>query len=464
MTFLTVAELGRAYRSGGVSPVDVVEACLEAIQAFEPDLNAWITVLADSARDAARSAEVELTRGTDRGPLHGIPVAVKDNMDLAGTPTTGGSRKTSRAVARRDADVVARLRHAGAIVVGKTNLLEFAYGAVHPDRGQCNNPWNVQRTSGGSSSGSAAAVAAGLVPLALGTDTGGSIRIPASYCGIVGLKPTYGRVSCEGVIPLSWSLDHVGPMARTVADVSLALAVLDGRGSQTGQVSDRIDLRGLRVGVCPDHDGPDLLPEVREAFERALGAFTGAGAARTEVSLPALADCDSALLAVIAPEASLVHEQAMRTRPGDFAPTTREQLEVGARLTAVDYLRAQRWRSTLREQFAAAFERCDVIASPTVAWGAPREDPPMGDSRGEIEARRTAPYNLAGLPAVTIPCGTDSDGLPLGLQLAAATGADQRLLAIAEAAESALGWDPTALAQAPDGVVARAARERRRCG
>lgn len=464
MRFLSVVELGRAYRAGELSPVDAVEACLDGIQASEADLNAWITVLADSARAAARSAESELTRGTDRGPLHGIPVAVKDNMDVAGTSTTAGSRQTPRPAAQRDADVVARLRQAGAIVVGKTNLLEFAYGAVHPDRGQCNNPWNVHRTSGGSSSGSAAAVAAGLVPLALGTDTGGSIRIPASYCGIVGLKPTYGRVSCAGVFPLSWSLDHVGPMARTVADVSLALAVLDGREPRSVQAPDRIELRGLRIGICPEHDGPDLLPEVRMALEHAVRTLTDAGAVLTEVSVPAFADCDSALLSLIAPEASLVHEEGMRARPGDFAPTTRDQLEAGARIAAVDYLRTQRWRSTLRGQFAAAFERCDVIASPTVAWGAPREDPPMGDSQGAVEARRTAPYNLAGLPAVTIPCGTDRDGLPLGLQLAAAVGADPRLLAVTGAVESALGWDPTALAQAPDGVVARGAVERRPCG
>jgi aspartyl-tRNA(Asn)/glutamyl-tRNA(Gln) amidotransferase subunit A len=284
----TVAELGAAYRSGDLSPVDVVERCLRRIEERDEEINAWITVLGDRAVAAAREAERMLGAGEDRGALHGIPVALKDNVDTAGIETTCASRILRGNVPAEDADVAMRLREAGAILRGKTNLLEFAYGIVHPDFGQCNNPLDSGRTSGGSSSGSCAAVADGMVPLAVGTDTGGSIRVPAAYCGVAGLKPTYDLVSRRGVFPLSWSLDHVGPIARSAADAALLLRAM--AGDRLGGTGDRpASLDGVRVGVVREHLGDDLRPGVRAAFHRALGDLERAGASVSEASVPSLA-------------------------------------------------------------------------------------------------------------------------------------------------------------------------------
>jgi aspartyl-tRNA(Asn)/glutamyl-tRNA(Gln) amidotransferase subunit A len=339
---------------------------------------------------------------------------------------------------------VRRLREAGAIVLGKTNLLEFAYGIVHPDYGQCNNPWNLERTSGGSSSGSVAAVAAGMAYGALGTDTGGSIRIPAAYCGVVGLKPTYDRISREGVFPLSESLDHVGPIGRTIADVRLLLEVLDGAGQAGARDvgATTIDLKGARVGIVQEHLGDDLRSGVMAAFERATRILSDAGARLSEVSVPSLAGADEALMDVIAPEATLVHDAWLRSRPGDYAPLTRHQLELGARTSAMSYLRGQRCRETLRSEFNTMLGRVDVLISPAVAWVAPKEDPAVAGEEGAIEARRSGPYNLCGLPAVSVPCGLAEDGLPAGLQIASGWMNDFDLLDFAAAFEERSGWQP----------------------
>jgi aspartyl-tRNA(Asn)/glutamyl-tRNA(Gln) amidotransferase subunit A len=430
----TVAELGVAYRSGDVSPVDVVERSLERIRERDGEINAWITVLGERAVAAAREAEGALAGGRDLGPLHGIPVALKDNVATAGVETTCASRIRRGFVPVADADVVTRLREAGAIVLGKTNLLEFAYGIVHPDFGQCNNPLDTGRTSGGSSSGSCAAVADGMVPLAVGTDTGGSIRVPAAYCGVVGLKPTYDLVSRRGVFPLSWSLDHVGPIARTGADAALLLRAMAGeRLPAAGAPAP--GLRGLRVGVPDEHLGADVRPRVRAAFDRALADLERAGALVAGVSVPSLALADDALFPIFGPEAAAVHEEWMRTRPQDYAPMTRTQLELGLLVPATDYVRAQRFRSLLRSEFDRAFAAVDVVVAPTVAWVAPAEDPAIAGDDGAVEARRTGPYNLTGHPAVTVPCGPAEDGLPAGLQFAGPSMTDRRLLAVAAAYE-----------------------------
>jgi len=445
VAFSDILSIGAAYRRRELSPVDVVESCLDRIARCDHRLNAWITVLGEQALVDAKNAERALGRRDDRGPLHGVPVAVKDNIDVIGVPTTCASRLLAeQAPATTDAPAVRRLRAAGAILLGKTNLLEFAYGIVHPDFGQCNNPWNLERTSGGSSSGSVAAVAAGMAYGALGTDTGGSIRIPAAYCGVVGLKPTYDRISRDGVFPLSASLDHVGPIGRTVSDVALILDVLDGFGQSGAQIrrTKKIDLSGRRVGIVQQHLGADLRPGVRAAFERAKVIISDAGAQLREVTVPSLPDADEALMDVIAPEATLVHEEWLRTRPGDYAPLTRDQLELGTRTPALSYLRGQRYRERLRSEFSTVLDQVEVVISPAVAWVAPREDPAVAGEEGAIEARRSGPYNLSGLPAVTVPCGLAEDGLPVGLQIASGWMKDGELLDFAAAFEERSGWQP----------------------
>ncbi len=444
VTLSDIQTVGAAYRRAELSPVEVVQACLDRINRCDGRLNAWITVLGEQALAEAKNAEHDLSRGEDRGPLHGIPIAVKDNFDSADIRTTCASAILRNNTPAKDAAALHVLREAGAVLLGKTNLLEFAYGIVHPAYGQCNNPWNLERTSGGSSSGSVAAVAAGMAYGSLGTDTGGSIRIPAAYCGVAGLKPTYERISRDGVFPLSWSLDHVGPIGRTVADVTLLLKVLDrasGRDRRPNH-SKATGLAGTRVGIVVQHLGDDLRPGVRAAFERATALLADAGAQLSEVQIPSLPFADQALLAVIAPEATSVHEHWLRTRPHDYAPLTRTQLELGALAPALDYVRGQRYRRKLMSEFASVFGRVDVVISPTVAWVAPREDPAVAGDEGTIEARRTGPYNLAGLPAVSVPCGAGEDDLPVGLQIAGPWFKDFEVLDVAAAFEARSGWRP----------------------
>jgi len=455
--FLGIRELGRLYRSGKVSPVEVVEALLGRIERHEPKLNAWITVLREEALTEARRIERDFQSGWDLGPLHGIPVGLKDNIDTAGIRTTCASRILAENVPSRDATVVKKLREAGAIILGKNNLLEFAYGIVHPDYGQSNNPWDPGRTAGGSSSGGTASVAAGQVYAAIGTDTGGSIRIPASYCSIVGMKPTYGLVSRRGVFPLSWSLDHVGPLARTVEDAAVVLSVIAGRDPAEPTTIDGVDLhpeglddvslQGLRVGVM-QHTGDDLRPGVRKRFEEAVELFTKEGAAVSDVTIPTLPYCDQLLMPLIAPEATSIHEPWLRTRPEDYAPMTRTQLELGAMLPAVDFVRAQRVRRRLIAEFQEVFKEVDVLLNPTVAWVAPKEDPAVAGDEGVVEARRTSPHNITGVPAVTVPCGFAEDDLPAGLQIAGPWRADRLVLQVARAYERLGVWK----VQVPRGV------------
>ncbi len=453
LCFLSIRELGAKYRAREASPAEAVRIIFDRIDRFEKPLNSWISVRREEALTEARAAEKELRAGQDRGPLHGVPVSVKDNMDTAGLQTTCASRILRNRVPSRDATVVRRLRHAGAVLLGKTNLLEFAYGIVHPDYGQCNNPWDPSRTAGGSSSGAASSVAAGMGYAALGTDTGGSIRIPASYCGIVGYKPTYGLVSRAGVFPLSWSLDHVGPLTRTVEDTATVLQEIAGSDPDdptavNGPIPDprkviEGTLRGARVGVIKELMGDDLRPGVRAAFERALRVFRTGGTTVWEVSVPSILYSDQALLPVIGPEATAVHESWLRTRPEDYAPMTRAQLELGAMYAATDYVRAQRFRSKLMAECETALEQVEVLIAPTVAWVAPKEDPAVAGQEGVIEARRTAPFNLTGMPAITVPCGTAEDELPIGLQIAGRWLEDERVLQVAYAFERAAEWTVT---------------------
>lgn len=430
---LSIAEVGRRFRSGELSPVELTELTLQRIEALNPRLNAFITVTRSKALEGAQRAEQELRSGLDRGPLHGIPIALKDLIETAGIRTTCGSKILRDHIPQQNALLVRHLEAAGAVLVGKTNLLEFAYGIVHPEYGQTNNPWNPLRTSGGSSGGSAAAVATGLCFAAVGTDTGGSIRIPASYCGVAGLKPTYGRVSLEGVFPLSWSLDHAGPLARSSEDARLLLEGMLGEPLPAVEV----ELGQLRFGVI-QRQGPEVEPEVLEVFDAACRRLEAAGAEVQEVRIADLELADTALLNVLLPEASLVHQRWIAERPEDYAPFTRIQIELGFTLSAMAHLRAQQFRRHLTRQFLQALHRVDVLISPSVAWVAPQEDPVVAGQAGSAEGRRSAPHNLTGLPALSINAGFGAQGLPVGLQVIGRPQAEAFVLGVGTALERLL--------------------------
>jgi 2-dehydropantoate 2-reductase len=388
-------------------------AAYARLQESAPALNAVIAELGPSERAAA-------------GPLLGVSVAVKDNIDVHGTVTTNASTVGVPPPASRDAPVVARLRDAAAEILCKANLLEYAAGSVNPAFGMTYNPLDPGRTSGGSSSGSAALVAAGVCDHALGTDTGGSIRIPAAYCGIVGLKPTYGLVPVDGVCPLSATCDHVGTLTRTVEQAAVLLGVLAGRRFELGPVS------GLRVGVLRRQlDDPDLMPGVRDRVTDAIEVLGAAGFDIVEIDVPELDLVGEALGAIVLREAWEVHRDLYAREADGYGPGTRALLELGAEVTEEAYRRGLADRDQVAAAFARAFDDVDVLAGPTVAYPAPPEDPPFGTPEGELEGRYTGPYNLAGVPAVSLPCGAVEGNLPAGLQLAAAVHREELLLSAA---------------------------------
>jgi len=435
LLFSSIAELGARYRDGSVSPVEVTRQTLDRIAEIDPVLNSFITVLQTESVAQAESAARELKAGRDRGPLHGVPIAIKDLIDIADVPTTFASRAGSPRMAAADARLVQNLKQAGAVILGKTNLLEYAYGAVHPDFGQTNNPWDAKRTSGGSSGGSAAAVGAGLAFAAVGTDTGGSIRIPASYCGVVGLKPTYETVSLEGVQALSPSLDHAGPLARSCADAALLL------GGMTGETFDSSPrpLSGLRVGIM-HHPGAErfLEPEITALFDQVIHILRRAGAHLEAVELELMPHASDAVVKIIEPEASLIHRDLLRTDSQGFSAITRAQIEAGCDTTAVEYLEALQVQAKLRAGYRRLFDRVDAIISPSVPWVAPAEDPPIGGESGAGEMLYSGVYNLVGLPALSIPCGLTEDELPGGLQIVTPWNTDALALSIGAALEQRL--------------------------
>jgi aspartyl-tRNA(Asn)/glutamyl-tRNA(Gln) amidotransferase subunit A len=433
--YASVSELAAAYRSGRVTPLDVVSASLARAEALEPQLNATRHLMRDAALEAADAATRELREGRDRGPLHGVPVAIKDLIDVAGAPTTYASRAVDPRHPATDAALVRRLREAGAAIVAKTNLLEFAYGVAHPDIGQTCNPWDTSRTSGGSSGGSAALVSAGVAPLAVGTDTGGSIRIPASYCGIVGLKPSFDLAPTQGVFPLSWSLDHAGPLARSARDAAALLAAMSGRDMPLASVS----LAGLRIGVVGVHmDSPYVSAGVRDVLQVGMERLAQAGAILTPVEIPEAEEANRALISILLPEASLIHERIVAARPQGYASGTRAQIEAGFSTLAVDYVRAQRLRARLRDCVQALFADVDVLLSPATPFVAPREDPLIEGDDGGPELLSSGLGNMTGHPALSLPFGL-SEGLPVGGQLMAAAGEDAFLLSVAAAMEALLG-------------------------
>jgi aspartyl-tRNA(Asn)/glutamyl-tRNA(Gln) amidotransferase subunit A len=426
---LSLTEAARAVRARELSPVELTASVLARVAAVEGRLGAYVTVAADAARAAAVRAEREISDSGPRGPLHGIPMALKDLIDAEGLPTTASSRVRAEHVAERDSGVAERLRAAGAVLLGKTHTHEFAYGLITP---QTNNAWDHGRVAGGSSGGSAVAVAAGGATFAIGTDTGGSVRVPAALNGVVGLKPTYGLVPRTGVTSLSWSLDHVGPLTRTVRDAELVLSAIAGHdprdpASVPGPVPDRFaggDLRGLRVGVPRNHYFDRVVPEVEESVRGAIERLAELGAELVDVEIPMARHIQAVQWGLMVPEATAYHESALRATPDLYAADVRVLLEAGALTSAGDYLRAQRARTMMRDAWARMLDGVDVLAAPTVPMTAAetgRETVEWADgtteSVSDAYVRLCAPANITGVPALTLPVGHDRAGLPIGMQL-----------------------------------------------
>ncbi|MCC4314026.1 amidase [Streptomyces malaysiensis] len=428
---LTLTAAADAIRAGRLSPVELVDSVLERVERLEPHLNAYATVTAERARLTAREAADDVAAGRLRGPLHGIPMGLKDLIDVAGVATAAGSRVRADHRAQADSAVAARLGASGAILAGKTHTHEFAYGLITP---QTHNAWDTGRVAGGSSGGSAVAVAAGTATFALGTDTGGSIRVPAALNGVVGLKPTYGLVPRHGVTSLSWSLDHVGPLTRTVEDQALVLAVLAGHdprdpASLAGRARDYRpgageDLTGLRVGVPRNYYFERVDAEVEAAVRRAIDGLEALGARLVEVEIPMTRYIQATHWGLMVPEATAYHERTLRAAPELYQTDVRTLLEAGELMPAGDYLRAQRSRTLMRREWARMLQDVDLIAAPTVPATAVKADEevitwPDGTVEAVSEAyvRLSAPANVTGVPSLSIPVGHDTAGLPIGMQL-----------------------------------------------
>jgi aspartyl-tRNA(Asn)/glutamyl-tRNA(Gln) amidotransferase subunit A len=456
--FETIADLTQRVRRREVSPLEITGECLARIEKLNPGLNAFITVMADSASAEAKAAEAEISRGKWRGPLHGIPVALKDLVDTAGVRTTAASALHQNRVPLEDAEVVRRLRAAGAVIVGKNNLHEFAYGgsSLISHFGEMRNPWDAGRITGGSSGGSAAAVTAGMAMAAIGTDTAGSIREPAALCGCVGIKATYGRVSSRGVIPLSASLDHVGPFARSVADAAIVLRAIAGYDaaditSSDIPIADYISAvaesaKALRVGVPREYFFDDLDPEVASAMEHALHGIETLVADIREVKLDVPAD-----RTLQTAESFAYHAESVAKNPDQYQPETLRRIRTGEKVTAAEYIQKRRELEQARRSIVSVFADVDVLVTPTT----PIPAPSIAELRATPEAlrpaelkllRNTRPWNVWGLPAISLPCGFTQSGLPIGLQIAGPHWREDLVLRLAHAYEQATAWHKRTIA------------------
>ncbi len=460
LVWKSATELARAIAAREISPVEVVQAHLDRIAALDGKLRAFVTLTADAALEAAKAAEAAIMSGAPLGRLHGVPVAFKDLFQTRGVRTTGGSRILGDWVPDEDATVVSRLTAGGAISLGKLNMHEFAFGpeGVNPHLGTPWNPWDASthRICGGSSSGSGAAVVAGLCAGALGSDTGGSIRIPAALCGSSGIKPTYGRVSRAGVLPLAWSLDHVGPLCRSAADCALLLGVMAGydpRDPTTSvlPVPDYTaaltgDVKGLRVGVLRSFFLESTGVALRQAVEAAVKVLEGLGAAAHDVDLETARHAAGASHAVLASEAFAYHETWLKSRPEDYGDDVRQRLRVGAFVSGADYLRGQRTRALIRDEVDAALSKADVLVcatTPIVATAVGQTEVTVEHEKLPVRAsliRFTRPFNLTGHPAASIPCGFTAAGLPVGLQLIGRPFDEATVLRVADAYQRATDW------------------------
>jgi aspartyl-tRNA(Asn)/glutamyl-tRNA(Gln) amidotransferase subunit A len=456
----TLTEIAAAIRAGQVSPVEVARACLDRIDRLDGTLRAFITVDGDRALATARALEADAAAGRWHGPLHGVPLAHKDLCTVPGLPTSGGTKTPDYFTPAPPCTAVARLQAAGAVTLGKLNMTELALGPFgdNAHHGDVQNPWQLGHVSGGSSSGSGAAVAAGLVAGALGTDTGGSIRLPAACCGIAGIKATYGRVSRTGVMALSWSLDHVGPMARTVADVALMLRIVAGHDpldatSSQRPVPDYVaslapPVRGLRAGLPDHHFFEGLDPEVEHAVGEAVRVVEGLGVRMKSVRVPdpgALSRLVST--PVVRAECAATHARLLRERPGDMQPVVRARSEPGLSLSAVEYVQALRLRSRATREFLRdVFAEVDVVLTPTIPEPPPAYATAKAGSVDDVIARMgrfsrlTRVFNVFGVPALTVPCGFSGDGRPIGLQIAGRPFDEATVLRVGHAYEQAMPW------------------------
>jgi aspartyl-tRNA(Asn)/glutamyl-tRNA(Gln) amidotransferase subunit A len=438
---MTIEEFGRRWRAREVTSVQITEECLGRIDAGNATINAFTLVLADEARRRAQEADRELAAGTDRGPLHGVPISIKDLLDIRGAPTTASSRVREGHVAERDAPTIAHLRQAGAVLVGKTNLHEFAFGTTSEDSafGPVRNPCDTNRSAGGSSGGSAASIAAGMAFASIGTDTGGSVRIPAAACGVVGLKPSFGEVSVDGVVPLSRTLDHIGPLTRSVADASLVYHALLGDTRTSPPVP--MPMHGLRLAVPRKYFCDLLDDEVRARFEATVNRLRTAGVHIDEIEIRHAADIAPVYLHLVLSDAAAYHAHTLETVPDRYTPPVRLRLEMGRYVMAEDYVRALAGREVLAREVDAALAQHDALVLPTL----PIVAPPLGAGSVEVGKskepvrnvmlRLTQLFNVTGHPAVSIPAGPTSTGLPCGVQLVGCRLQTDALLKVALACE-----------------------------
>lgn len=441
--------LAEQIRTQKISPVELVEDVFQQIEEKEQQHNAYIDIQKDRAIHLAKEAEREISEGKYRGPLHGIPIGIKDNIYFANETTTMGSKIHQHFIPTEDATVVKKLREAGAVFLGKLNMHEYAWGATNdnPFYGACRNPYDITKISGGSSGGSGVAIATNMAIGALGTDTGGSIRIPAAFCGIFGLKPTHGLVSKANCFPLAWSLDHVGPMTKTAIDSALMLDVLAGYDakdptsiqcvqpvSYAGEVD--ISLENLRIGINESYFFNQVDDEVEKRVREAIQLFEDSGATIVEVDVPALAHVEYAEMITITSEASAIHHDNLIEREEDFGEDVRFLLKLGELPSAVDYLRAQQIRQQLDRQFQNMFQQVDVLLTPTIPFVAPSIGSHTAIINGEEVPlldhiiRFTGPFNLTGLPVASVPVGF-AHNLPVGMQIVGPAFDDKRVLDVA---------------------------------
>lgn len=452
LTALSIVEAAGLLRRREISAFELVEAHLELIQEINPRLNCFITLTGETALDCARQVDQEIRQGAYRGPLHGIPLALKDLYETRGVRTTAGSKFFTGYIPEQDACVVQKLHAAGAVLLGKLNMHEIALGVTNanPHFGPCRNPWSVERITGGSSGGSASALAAGLCLGSLGSDTGGSIRIPASLCGVVGLKPTFGRVSLRGVMPLSCNLDHAGPLGRSVSDVALLLQAIAGYDADdpvsvdvpAGETLGRLEagVRGWRVALATGDYFNQADAEVLESVRAAAGVFEQLGARVTPVELEQARQAAQANGLMVISDAAAMHRERLQTRPQDFGEDVRQRLQRGSAYTSTEYSLVRRTQSVLRREFEKFFSQYDLLLTPTTPVAALELQNLDAVEQAPRLTRFTAPFNLTGLPALSLPCGFTAEGLPVGLQIVSRPWAEAEILRAAYAYEQATDW------------------------
>lgn len=453
MHYETISSLAPKLEKKELSPVELTNIMLDRIDDVDEQLNSYITVMKEEARADAKRAEQEIMNGDYRGPLHGVPIAVKDLLNTKGIRTTAGSQVLSEHIPDEDATVVKKLREAGAIFLGKLNMHEFAFGVTNKNDyfGDAKNPWDVERTPGGSSGGSGAAVAAGLAYAALGSDTGGSIRTPSALNGIYGLKPTFGRVSKFGAIPLAWSLDHIGPMARNVEDLAIVLQAIAGFDKHDPTTVNKAvpeyssslhqNISGIKIGVPTNYFFDFLEDEVEQSVKAAIEELEKLGATVVEMTIPELELCEYSELVTIQAEAAAYHHEMLVEKSHLYGNDVRTTLQAGELLSAVHYVKAQQARRIVQGAISRTFEQVDAIVAPSVSMVAPKWKESFKIIQGESKAvtaefvRFAAPANLTGIPSLSVPTGFSSNGLPIGMQIMGKPFAEATLFTIASAYE-----------------------------